>query len=184
VRPPGIASPRGGVPDNLQRIKGIGKRNERLLNELGVFHFGQIAAWTPAEIEWIGDYLAFPERIARDDWIGQAMLLAMGSETGFQKSSERRRERRRQQRDFQERMATASVAYVEMEGEDQESEDEESEFVDEGDDGFDRVDDNRGDDPGSERYSETIDEVPAIDDVGLDEPLTGDHPGDRDEQDR
>lgn len=111
VRPPGIAAPRGGVPDNLQRIRGIGKRNEGLLNELGVFHFGQIAAWTPAEMVWIGEYLAFPERIARDDWIGQATLLAMGSETGFQKSAERRRERRRQQREFQERMATASAVY-------------------------------------------------------------------------
>jgi hypothetical protein len=82
-----------------------------MLNDLGIFHFGQIAAWTPAEIAWIGQALAFPDRIARDDWVGQATLLAMGSETGFQKSAERRRERRRQQREFQARMASASAAY-------------------------------------------------------------------------
>ena len=107
-RPAGLSAPRGGVPDNLQRIKGIGKRNERLLNDLGIFHFGQIAAWTPAEAAWIGQSLAFPDRIARDDWVGQATLLAMGTGTGFQKSAERRRERRRQQREFQARMANAS----------------------------------------------------------------------------
>src|SRR5690606_13711367 len=88
-RPAGLSAPRGGVPDNLQRIKGIGKRNERLLNDLGIFHFGQIAAWTPAEAAWIGQSLAFPDRIARDDWVGQATLLAMGTGTGFQKSAER-----------------------------------------------------------------------------------------------
>jgi NADH-quinone oxidoreductase subunit E len=111
MRPAGLSAPRGGVPDNLQRIKGIGQRNEHMLNELGIFHFGQIAAWTPAEVAWIGQALAFPDRIARDDWVGQATLLAMGSETGFQKSAERRRERRRQQREFQARMASASAAY-------------------------------------------------------------------------
>jgi predicted flap endonuclease-1-like 5' DNA nuclease len=110
-RPSGLATPRGGVPDNLQRIKGIGKRNEELLNGLGIFHFGQIAAWTPGEIHWIGHHLTFPERIQRDNWVGQATLLAMGAETGFQKSAERRRERRRRERDFGARMANASAAY-------------------------------------------------------------------------
>lgn len=109
MRPAGLSAPRGGVPDNLQRIKGIGRRNEELLNGLGIYHFGQIAAWTPGEVEWIGRYLAFPDRIARDDWVGQATLLAMGAETGFQKSAERRRERRRREREFQSRMATAGA---------------------------------------------------------------------------
>src|SRR5690606_6572015 len=84
---------------------------ERLLNELGIFHFGQIAAWTPGEVAWIGQYLAFPDRIAKDDWVGQATLLAMGAETGFQKSAERRRERRRPQREFHARMALATAAF-------------------------------------------------------------------------
>jgi predicted flap endonuclease-1-like 5' DNA nuclease len=98
-RPAMLSEPRNGVPDNLQRIRGIGERNEVRLNRLGIFHFSQIASWTPAEIRWIGQKLAFPERIERDDWVGQAIVLASGGETGFTKSAERRRERRRSGRD-------------------------------------------------------------------------------------
>jgi predicted flap endonuclease-1-like 5' DNA nuclease len=94
-RPATLQEPRNGVPDNLQRIRGIGERNEIRLNQLGVFHFSQIASWTAPEIRWIGERLAFPERIERDDWVGQAIVLASGGETGFTKSAERRRERRR-----------------------------------------------------------------------------------------
>lgn len=96
MRPAGLSRPRGGVPDNLTRIRGIGERNEARLNSLGIFHFGQIAAWTPGEVRWIGQYLAFPERIERDDWVGQAMILASGGDTGFEKSADRRRRRRRE----------------------------------------------------------------------------------------
>jgi predicted flap endonuclease-1-like 5' DNA nuclease len=97
MRPAGLSSPRNGVPDNLQRIRGVGERNEALLNSLGIFHFGQIAAWTPGEVRWVGAYLAFPERIERDDWVGQATILATGGDTGFVKAAERRRARRQQQ---------------------------------------------------------------------------------------
>lgn len=97
-RPAGLNAPRAGIPDNLTRIRGVGRRNEQLLNSLGVYHFGQIAAWTPAEVRWIGQYLAFPERIERDDWVGQATILASGGDTGFEKSAERRRRRRQQRR--------------------------------------------------------------------------------------
>ncbi len=97
IRPAGLAAPRAGGPDNLTRIRGVGERNEARLNSLGIYHFGQIAAWTPGEVRWIGEYLAFPERIERDDWVGQAMILASGGDTGFEKSAERRR-RRRQER--------------------------------------------------------------------------------------
>jgi predicted flap endonuclease-1-like 5' DNA nuclease len=98
-RPASLLQPRNGVPDNLQRIRGIGERNEVRLNELGIFHFSQIAAWTPAEARWIGEKLAFPERIVDDDWVGQAIVLASGGETGFTKSAERRRARRRSARE-------------------------------------------------------------------------------------
>jgi predicted flap endonuclease-1-like 5' DNA nuclease len=96
MRPAGLSRPRGGVPDNLTRIRGVGERNEAKLNSLGIYHFGQIAAWTPGEVRWIGQYLAFPERIERDDWVGQAMILASGGDTGFEKSADRRRRRRRE----------------------------------------------------------------------------------------
>lgn len=94
MRAAGLNRPRKGVPDNLQKIRGIGKKNEKLLNQLGIYHFGQIAAWTPGEILWVGQYLAFPERIVRDDWIGQAVVLASGGDTGLTKSADRRRNRR------------------------------------------------------------------------------------------
>lgn len=96
ARPVGLAAPRNGVPDDLQRIRGIGRRIEHRLNRFGIYHFGQIAAWTPAEMRWVADRLAFPDRIQRDDWIGQAIVLAAGGDTGFVKSADRRRRRRRE----------------------------------------------------------------------------------------
>ena len=98
MRPAGLARPRGGAQDNLTRIRGIGLRNEGVLNSLGIFHFSQIAAWTPGEVLWIGRYLAFPERIEHDDWVSQAMVLATGGDTGFEKSADRRRKRRAEKR--------------------------------------------------------------------------------------
>jgi predicted flap endonuclease-1-like 5' DNA nuclease len=91
MRPLTLTGPRNGVPDDLQRIRGIGQRNEELLNGLGIFHFGQIAAWTPAEARWIGGHIAFPERIERDDWVGQAIILATGGDTGYVKAPDRRK---------------------------------------------------------------------------------------------
>jgi branched-chain amino acid transport system ATP-binding protein len=76
TKPEGLPGPRGGGADDLKKIKGIGPQNETRLNALGVYHFDQIAAWTPAEIEWVGDHLAFPGRIEREDWVGQANTLA------------------------------------------------------------------------------------------------------------
>ena len=71
-----LAAPRGGVPDRLTLIKGIGPVNEKKLNDHGIFHFDQIAAWKKADIEAVEAYLAFDGRIAREDWIGQAKVLA------------------------------------------------------------------------------------------------------------
>ena len=96
ARPVGLVAPRNGVPDDLQRIRGIGRKIEQRLNAIGIYHFGQIAAWTPAEMRWVAQQLAFPDRIDKDDWIGQAIMLAAGGDTGFVKSADRRRQRRRQ----------------------------------------------------------------------------------------
>jgi branched-chain amino acid transport system ATP-binding protein len=71
-----LDAPRGGKADSLIRIKGIGPVNEKKLNEHGIFHFDQIAAWKKADIEAAEAYLAFDGRIAREDWIGQAKALA------------------------------------------------------------------------------------------------------------
>lgn len=71
--------------DDLKRIKGIGPKNEDALNELGIYTFRQIAEWTPSNVDWVEDFMSFPGRIEREDWIGQAKLLASGSETEFSK---------------------------------------------------------------------------------------------------
>lgn len=74
-----------GEEDDLKRIKGIGPVNEKALNDLGIFKFSQIAAWTPANVDWVEDSLSFPGRIEREDWIAQAKVLAEGAETEFSK---------------------------------------------------------------------------------------------------
>ncbi|CAM5415965.1 Vitamin B12 import ATP-binding protein BtuD [Mycolicibacterium aubagnense] len=78
-----LSAPRGGKADNLTRIKGIGSVNEKKLNNHGIYHFDQIAAWKKADVVAAEAYLAFDGRIAREDWIGQAKLLAKGNETEF-----------------------------------------------------------------------------------------------------
>lgn len=85
ARPKGIAAPRNGTPDNLQRISGIGPENEKTLHSLGFFHFDQIAAWTREEVAWVDDSLNFGGRIEREEWINQARLLALGNEVEFRR---------------------------------------------------------------------------------------------------
>lgn len=77
-RPTALDEPRDASPDELTLVSGIGPKLEGMLNELGFFHFDQIAAWTPAEVEWVETYLQFKGRITREDWIGQAAALAKG----------------------------------------------------------------------------------------------------------
>lgn len=68
--------------DDLTRIKGIGPKVQKLLRELGITTFAQIAAWDDAEVDRIDARLgSFSGRIRRDDWRAQAALLAAG-ETG------------------------------------------------------------------------------------------------------
>jgi len=71
-----LSAPRGGKPDDLLLIKGIGPINKRKLNEHGIYHFDQIAAWKHADIVAVESYLEFDGRIAREDWVSQAKQLA------------------------------------------------------------------------------------------------------------
>jgi predicted flap endonuclease-1-like 5' DNA nuclease len=82
-RPAGLITARGDSPDDLKLIKGIGRQNEGRLHALGIWHFEQIAGWTAQNVEWVGSYLAFPGRIEREDWVGQAKILAAGTDTAF-----------------------------------------------------------------------------------------------------
>ncbi|MEO0329573.1 MAG: hypothetical protein AAF217_13365 [Pseudomonadota bacterium] len=71
--------------DDLKRIRGIGPQNESRLNSIGVTAFAQVAAWSAAEQRDIGERLAFPGRIEREDWVKQAKVLNKGGETQFSK---------------------------------------------------------------------------------------------------
>ncbi len=63
-------------PDDLKAIGGIGPKLEKVLNELGIWTYGQVAALQPAELAWLDDHLGFAGRIGRDDWVGQAKALS------------------------------------------------------------------------------------------------------------
>jgi predicted flap endonuclease-1-like 5' DNA nuclease len=83
AQPKGLPTPRGGNPDPLQRISGVGPKIESKLHELGVFHFDQIAGWSEEQEQWVDSYLKFKGRIGRDEWVEQARLLAEGREEEF-----------------------------------------------------------------------------------------------------
>ncbi len=76
-------APLNGKADDLKKIKGIGPNYEKLLNEIGIWHFAQIENWSADEIKWLDNKLEFPGRIVRDDWQGQARILSHGGTTEF-----------------------------------------------------------------------------------------------------
>lgn len=81
-KPEGLSVARGGTPDDLKKIKGVGPKLEKLLHRLGFFHFDQIAAWTADEIAWVDDNLeGFKGRVTRDEWVTQARALAGADDT-------------------------------------------------------------------------------------------------------
>jgi predicted flap endonuclease-1-like 5' DNA nuclease len=74
--PAGLLAEPPAAPDDLKRIRGIGPVLERTLNEKGVYLFRQIAAFSPEDVAWVNEAVgAFPGRIERDDWVGQARAL-------------------------------------------------------------------------------------------------------------
>ncbi|WP_372993307.1 endonuclease [Sulfitobacter sp.] len=78
-----LTAARTGGADNLKLISGVGPKLEETLNELGFYHFDQIAKWGPAEIAWVDARVRFKGRIVRDNWMDQARILAEGGETEF-----------------------------------------------------------------------------------------------------
>ena len=80
-----LTAPRNGQKDNLTRIKGIGLKIEEALNEIGIYHFDQIAAWDAENIAWADSTLGFPGRAQREQWVEQAHALDLGEETEFSK---------------------------------------------------------------------------------------------------
>jgi predicted flap endonuclease-1-like 5' DNA nuclease len=75
-----LPAPRGGVADPLHLIHGLTKRHGGRLAKIGIFHFSQIASWTPQEVLWVADYLGAGDSVASKDWVGQAMHFASSDE--------------------------------------------------------------------------------------------------------
>lgn len=84
TRPEALDAARDGKADDLKMIKGVGPKLELMLNELGFYHFDQIAAWSADEVAWVDQNLkGFKGRVSRDNWVEQATTLAAGGTTDF-----------------------------------------------------------------------------------------------------
>ncbi len=74
-----LAAPRNGAPDDLKLIWGVAEKLEERMNSLGIWHYDQIAAWTPEEVAWFESEMSgFKGRIVRDQWQEQCRKLAQG----------------------------------------------------------------------------------------------------------
>ncbi|MEZ6022902.1 MAG: hypothetical protein R3C16_05695 [Hyphomonadaceae bacterium] len=65
-----------GAPDDFTLIEGVSLLQQSTLYSLGVFHFDQIAAWTPENVAWVDNYLRLRGRIEEEEWAEQADDLA------------------------------------------------------------------------------------------------------------
>src|SRR5262245_52920636 len=87
------AAPRAAAPaaapavQDLQNIRGIDGATAASLGKLGITRYEQIAAWMRPDVERFELALGQKGRIARENWIEQASILAKGSATVY---SERR----------------------------------------------------------------------------------------------
>ena len=71
------SAPRPMGKDNLSEIEGIDKDLEARLNELGVFHFDQIAKWSAKNSHWVEEYLTLEDNQVKEfNWTEQAQRLS------------------------------------------------------------------------------------------------------------
>jgi NADH-quinone oxidoreductase subunit E len=86
AKPAALKAAREGRADDLKLIKGIGPKLQSALNDIGIFHFDQVANWGAAEVAWADENLVgFKGRVSRDNWVEQARALASGAGTEFSK---------------------------------------------------------------------------------------------------
>jgi len=75
--PPLLDAP--GTPDDLKLIVGVGPVIERMLYQMGIATYRQIARWSERDIDEVDARLPeFPGRIRRDGWVTQARALHVG----------------------------------------------------------------------------------------------------------
>ncbi|HEX8165806.1 MAG TPA: 30S ribosomal protein S2 [Beijerinckiaceae bacterium] len=69
-----LSAPRG-APDDLTKLNGVGPQLEKKLNDAGVYHYWQLAAMKPEDVQKLDGDLKLHGRIDRDGWIAQARAL-------------------------------------------------------------------------------------------------------------
>ena len=72
-----LSGPRG-VADDLKKVTGVSPEIEKKLNDLGIFHYWQIAGLGPDAARNVGDEVGLPGRV--DGWIAQAKTLSAEAE--------------------------------------------------------------------------------------------------------
>lgn len=80
-----LDAPRSGAdPDDLTKIRGIGKPTQGRLNRNGIYYYDQIAGFTGGDLAWADKEMTLEGRVVSDRWIPQAKLLAgeSGSASG------------------------------------------------------------------------------------------------------
>ncbi|MEP0964352.1 MAG: NADH-quinone oxidoreductase subunit NuoE [Roseobacter sp.] len=89
-KPEVLQGPREGGADDLKLIKGVGPKLEGVLNDIGIYHYDQVASWSAEQIAWADENLVgFKGRVSRDDWVPQAKALAAGEATEFSKRAKK-----------------------------------------------------------------------------------------------
>ena len=77
-KPHVLPAARNGAPDDFTLIEEVSVLQQTTLYSIGVFHFDQIAAWTPANVAWVDQYLRLRGRIDDEEWVEQARDLSRG----------------------------------------------------------------------------------------------------------
>ncbi len=72
-----LPGPRG-VADDLKKLPGVSGAIEKQLNDLGIFHYWQIADLKPQAAHKIGEEVGLPGRV--DGWVAQAKTLVAEAE--------------------------------------------------------------------------------------------------------
>ncbi len=67
-----LSGPRG-VADDLKKLPGVSGAIEKQLNDLGIFHYSQIAELSPEAAHNVGEEVGLPGRV--DSWIAKAKQL-------------------------------------------------------------------------------------------------------------
>src|SRR3569833_3146953 len=72
-----LPGPRG-VADDLKKLPGISGAIEKQLNDLGIFHYSQIAELSPAAAHNVGEEVGLPGRV--DGWVAKAKSMMAEAE--------------------------------------------------------------------------------------------------------